>query len=62
MEKPEILSNPDFEELMELCQTSLDEIVENGELDSDTKEYIYEAAMEAVFGKAVWDYINNKLL
>ena len=28
--------------------------------DNDYKVYIYEAALEAIFGKKIWEYINGR--
>ena len=48
------------EEIKTLCLKHIDEI-ENGEIDRGTEHYIYEAAMEAVFGKDVWQWVNRNL-
>jgi hypothetical protein len=58
--KPKQLPTIDLSELREVCQQHIDEI-EGNEEDEDTAHYIYEAAMEAVFGKEVWGYINSKV-
>jgi len=29
--------------------------------DTDDKQYIYEAVMEAVYGDNIWDHINSQL-
>jgi len=31
-----------------------------GHEDDDAPHYMYEELMEAVYGKKVWEYINNK--
>ena len=60
MKKPKPVLNPNFKDLIDLCKLNLEEISQDDE-DEDTKHYIYESAMEAVFGKDVWEYINDKL-
>lgn len=54
------LAKPDFSEVTRSCKCYLDEVT-RGEIDSDTKHYIFEAAMIAVYGTKVFDYINRRL-
>lgn len=58
--KPEQL-NPhgSLETLRELCQSYIDTIADEGYVDEDHKDYIFEAAMEVFFGGDVWDWINR---
>lgn len=58
MSKPKLLTTPKLDGLRSVCEAYLKEI-EDGEEDTDTKHYIFEAAMEAFYGKGVWDYINS---
>lgn len=58
--KPTPLVNPDFSKLKVICQRQLDEL-ETGDDDGETEHYVYEEAMEAVFGENIWDYINEKI-
>lgn len=60
-EKPKQLDRPDFEALKKLCgdyMTFLDS--EDYHEDNDYDHYIYEAAMQAIYGEKVWDYIKFK--
>lgn len=60
LNKPQPLQNPDFSELITLCQYHLNSIEKNGPNDdSDKEHYIYETALEAVFGQDVWQWINR---
>jgi len=62
LEKPKPLTKIDTEELIKICTTYIDEI-EKGEMCdfSDLVErYIFAAAIEAVFGDKIWDWINKK--
>jgi len=62
MDKPTALPNPDFTELIKLCQSHIDDMEgDDYNSDNDDKEYIYEAAIEAVFGKNVWPWINAQV-
>jgi hypothetical protein len=50
----------DFSAVIEMCKDHIANI-ENDEHDDDTDHYIYETAMEAVFGPKVWEWINKRL-
>jgi hypothetical protein len=51
------VDNPDFSQVVDLCKEYLEEIKENRYADSDTKHYIFEVALEAVYGKSIWEYV-----
>jgi cation transport regulator ChaC len=53
VEKPVAIEKPDFSPVIALCQSYVDEI-QNGYFDEDLKQYIFEAAITAVFGDNVW--------
>ena len=48
-----------WEHLYEICEKHVADI-EAGSVEEDKKQYIYEAAMTAVFGEKVWDWIGAK--
>ena len=56
---PVPLKNPDFNNLIELLATIIKEIDEDDE-DYDNSHWVYESALEAVYGKTIWDWINKK--
>lgn len=62
MEKPKQLESVDITELRDICQEYLDFIDNDEEYheDNDNDHYIFEKAMETVFGKKVWDFINSR--
>jgi hypothetical protein len=60
MEKPKQLENIDLTALKKICQDYIDNL-SNDCSDDDEEHYIYETAMETIFGKNVWKYINEKL-
>jgi hypothetical protein len=63
-DKPEMVAYSDFphEGLRSLCQSYIDELAkEEGYVDEDLEHYIFEAAMEACFGKDVWKWINARM-
>lgn len=50
----------DFTALKKICQDYMNYVdSEDYHEDNDYSEYIYEAAIEAFFGKNAWDYINK---
>jgi len=57
--KPNQLVSQDFTSLREYCQDYIDELAKNQVVSEDQNQYIFEAAMEAVFGKEIWRYINS---
>lgn len=62
MEKPNPKSIIDYKELNILCQAYLNDIGTDrmSEDEQSHKEhYIFEAAIEAIYGSEVWDYINS---
>lgn len=62
MEKPKQLETIDLEALKEVCNDYINFIdSEDYHEDNDFDHYIFEAAMETVFGKDVWKYINSKI-
>lgn len=60
-EKPKQLEVLNCEPMRKACQQYIDEIVENKYVDEDLKQYIFECAMETIFGKDVWNWINAML-
>ena len=64
MEKPKQLNTEeiDLSALKEICQNYID-FVDNDEKyheDNDYDHCIFEIAMETIFGKEVWNFINNR--
>jgi hypothetical protein len=59
--RPKLRESPDFSKLITECSSVLDQIAEDHYMDEDSKEYIYEAAMAAIFGPDVWKWINARL-
>lgn len=43
----------DFSKVIKACEVHIQEIAD-GKVDTDSEHYIYELAMEAVYGKDVW--------
>lgn len=58
--KPKQLLLPDIEPLQRTCQDYIDAIVKDGYVHASLEHYIFECAMETVFGEDVWQFINSK--
>lgn len=56
---PKKLDEMNFEPVISMVEDYIEE-VKAGHVDDDTKHYIFEAAVTAVFGRDVWKYINIK--
>tara|TARA_R100001530_G_scaffold26226_4_gene21141 strand:- start:20303 stop:20494 length:192 start_codon:yes stop_codon:yes gene_type:complete len=62
MDKPVQIKEPDFNKLRNLCQLHLDFCASaDFHGDNDDGHYIYEEAMEAIFGKDVFKFINERI-
>ena len=58
--KPKPISNPDWIHVETLCQEYVDMLFRGGKDYGDFDDYIFEAAIEAVFGKDVWSWIGAR--
>ena len=62
IKRDRILHCRDLSKLKEICQEYID-FVDNDEEyheENDYDNYVFEQAMEAIFGKNVWEFINNR--
>jgi len=59
-ETPEPIENPDYSFLIDTCKAYVEE-VKNGVSDSDTRHYIFEAAIGAIYGKDFWKWNNSRM-
>ena len=57
---PQPLASPDWARVTEYCHSYVDQKAKQGWVNDDLKQYIFEAALEAVFGKNVWPWINAR--
>lgn len=62
MNKPELLPEPDLTDLRDTVKGYID-FVDRPDYheDNDYKYYIFEAAITAMYGKEVWDWISEKM-
>jgi hypothetical protein len=55
LQKPAQKENIDFSKVIELAQEDIDEIFEEHSSPEDIEEYIYEAVMECIYGKDIFN-------
>lgn len=62
LKKPNQLETVDLQKLRDICQKYINFIDCDDEYyeDNDYEHYIFEVAMETVFGKDVWKFINSR--
>ncbi len=61
--KPTPLPNPDFSKLKKVLEAQVEYFDKQGYINSDKFDYpVFAAAVEAVYGKAFWDWYNEILM
>lgn len=58
--KPQEIKEKNWTLVIKYCLNYIDDLYEDGYVDSDLKQYIFEAAMQAVFGGNVWEWIRKQ--
>jgi len=58
--KPQQLEQVDLTRLRQNCQEIIDAVAGNGYYDNGCKQYVYESAMQAIFGKNVFDWMRER--
>jgi hypothetical protein len=56
---PVAKEQPDFKALIEYLQYGLDTMAECGRPPKDFDHYVFETALEAVYGQNVWKWYNS---
>lgn len=59
MEIPKPLPVRDFEPLIKMVESHIKDIAEKGYADEDDKNYIFEMAMNTIYGKNIWKWYNK---
>ena len=59
--KPHPVTDPDWSAVQQCCEDYIAGLFAKGYVYGDAKQYIFEAAMEAVFGKNVWYWVNARM-
>ena len=57
-DRPIQVKDPDFGPAVKYAEELMNDI-EKGEVNDDAQHYVYETVMEAVYGKDVWNWINE---
>lgn len=58
---PKPLAQPNFTGLTKMLVEGVKHLNDEGYESKDFKHYVFEAAMEAVFGRTIWTWWNSKL-
>lgn len=58
---PQPLETPNYSDVYAFAVEYITELSEDGREPTDFQHGMYETIMEAVYGKDVWDYINETL-
>ena len=56
---PKPLPNPDFTKLIATCEGIVEDIAREKYNRDDNQHWIYEAAIDAIYGKKYWGWLNN---
>jgi hypothetical protein len=56
---PMPLENPDFRQLKKYAISHINCLANNGIVDEDDKQYIFEEALKAVYGKDIFIWYNK---
>ncbi len=59
-DKPKPVEDPNWDLVARMCRDEIDQIESNTH-DEDMRQYIYEAALTAVFGVDVFKWINKRI-
>lgn len=56
---PKPLAKPDFSKLEKMITEGVKQVAEEGYAPKDFDHYAFEEAMEAVYGRKIWDWYNK---
>jgi len=56
---PKMISDPNLQNLKDACKEYIDSIKDNGRHMKDGEHWIFEAALEAIYGENVFDWVNK---
>jgi hypothetical protein len=59
--KPISTCTPDWSKVEEMLVKHVRRLFEDGYGTKDVKQYVFEAAMEAVYGEDIWKTYNRKM-
>lgn len=59
--RPPVLSKIDWSNVKSQVENYIQQVedADGDEVDSDLEHYIFEACLEAVYGKSIWDHVNS---
>lgn len=56
---PVALENKNSYALQKICEKYVNDLAVDRYVDNDLEHYIFETAMEFIFGRSIWDWINE---
>jgi hypothetical protein len=60
-EIPEPLASVDYSNIYNMCTMYIYDLHQYGEESKDFEHYLFECALETIYGKDIWFWINEKL-
>lgn len=57
--RPKKIVEPDFALLVEMFHAGVEKAIENGYLDDDFKQYVYEAVVSVLYGPSYWAWCSH---
>ena len=58
---PKQVSDPDLTDLRKVCKHYIQSIAEQKGYDEDMEHYVFEAAVLAIYGPDIWEWINKRV-
>lgn len=58
--RPKPMPSPDFSNVVSQCAEYIKQLSTLGYSDEDLKDYVFEAAVEAIYGQNIWDWVCEK--
>ena len=59
-ETPTPLATPNFDAVIATVKEYIDSLAKRGEEPKDCKQWMFEAAVEAVYGREIWQWISSR--
>jgi len=56
---PKKLDNPDWTQIVTVCEEYINCLANKGYASTDTDHFIFETVLTAVYGKDIWDFVNE---
>ena len=57
---PKQMNGINIDSLKSVCQAYVDELDKNGYANANHKQYIFETALECLYGCKIWEWVKEK--